>query len=83
MFLSSLLKDLLNLHYKGKCEIKLGNFFSLIFQWLKHDIYQCWWHQGSFEEGSCRFLQKYQNKNMTISTGNHINHEQIHHVRNN
>ena len=31
MFLSSLLKDLLNLHYKWKCEIKLGNFFSLIF----------------------------------------------------
>ena len=45
-------KDHFNLHYKRKCETELRNFFSLIFQWLKHDICQCWWHQRSLESGS-------------------------------
>ena len=59
MFLLIILKDLLNLHYKKKCEAELRNFFSLNFQWLQHDIGQFWWHQRSLEtESGTSILQK-------------------------
>ena len=36
MSLLTILKDLLNVHYKGKCETELRTVsFSLIFQWLR------------------------------------------------
>ena len=49
MFLLTILKPLLNLHYKKKCEADLRNFFSLNFQRLQHNICQFRWHQRSLE----------------------------------
>ena len=48
----------LNLHYQGKCETELRNFFSLIFQWLQHVICLFWSHQRSLEAGSGTLVLK-------------------------
>ena len=47
MFLLKILKNLLNVHYKGEINGKLssGKLFLSDFQWLQHDICQCWWLQ--------------------------------------
>ena len=42
LFLLNILKDLFNLHCKKKNESDLRYFFPLIFQWLQHNICQCW-----------------------------------------
>ena len=68
-------------------KLNSGTFFSLIFQWLLHDIWQCWWHQRSLEAGSGTWvLQKKKNKDISILTETQITHDQIHqqiHIRNN
>ena len=59
----------------------------MIFQWLQHDIWQCWWHHQSLEAGSGTWvLQKNKNKGISILTEIYIKHDQVHHqihVRNN
>ena len=42
LFLLNILKDLFNLNSKKKNESDLRHFFPLIFQWLQHNICQCW-----------------------------------------
>ena len=51
-----------------------------------HDIWQCWWHQRSLEAGSGTWVLQKKNKDISILTETHINHDQIHHqihIRNN
>ena len=63
LFLLNILKWPTNLHCKGRCEIRLRNFFPLIFQGLQHDTCQCCSHQRSLEAGSVTWiLQKQKQK---------------------
>ena len=84
MFLLQILKDLLDLHYKGKSETELRNFlFALLFfQGLQHDICQCWWHHSLKHNLAIEFFRN-KNKEISILTESHINRDQIHHMINN
>ena len=64
-------------------ETELKNFFVLIFHGLKHGIWPCWCHQRSPEAGSATWILPKPNKVISILTETHINHDQIHHTRNN
>ena len=79
MFLLTILKDLLNLDYKKKCESKLRNVFSLN---LQHDICQFWWHQNSLKQNLLLQFCRSRNKDVNVLTETHINLDQIHHMRN-
>ena len=83
LFLSLKLASYNHFNYKAKRETELKNFFSLIFQRLKHDIWPCWCHQRSSEAGSGTWILSKPNKVISILTETHINHDQIHHARNN
>ena len=82
-FLKPFYKASSHFHYKAKRETELKNFFALIFRGLKHDIWPCWCHQRSLEaRPGTSILPKPKNV-MSILTETHINHDQIHHTRNN
>ena len=66
----------------AKRETELKNFFSLTLQRLKHDIRPCWCHQRSPEAGSGTWILT-RPKVISILTETHINHDQMHHTRNN
>ena len=68
---------------KAKRETELKNFFALIFCGLKHDIWPCWGHRRSPEAESGTWILPKPNKVISILTETHINHDQIHHTRNN
>ena len=55
----------------------------LIFHGLKHDTWPCLCHQRSPEVGSGTWILPKPNKVISILTETHINHDQIHHTRNN
>ena len=55
----------------------------LIFDGSKHNIWHCWYHQRSPEIGSGTWILPKPNKVISILTETHINHDQIHHTRNN
>ena len=44
---------------------------------------RCWWHQRYLEAGSGTWVLQKNNKHISISTETHINHDQIHHIKNN
>ena len=59
-------------------------FLSLIFQSLQHYIWPYWWHQRSLEtESGAWVLQKPKQSYKYFLTKTHINHDLIHHKRNN
>ena len=64
-------------------ETELKNFFVLIFHGLKHGIWPCWCHQRSPEAGSGTWILPKPKRVISILTETHINHDQIHHTRNN
>ena len=64
----------------AKHETELKAFFTLIFHGLKHDIWPGWCHQRSPEAGSGIWILRKPNKVISILTGAHINHDQIHHT---
>ena len=81
MFLLAFGKAKNHSNYKQKRETE---FFSLIFQWLQHDIYD---YIGSIrdplkQELALKFCRN-QNKVVSILTESHINHDQIHRIGNN
>ena len=55
----------------------------MIFQWLEHDIWPCWCHQTSLEPGPGTWILQKPKKDISILIETHINHDQIHHARNN
>ena len=59
------------------------NFFSLIFQGLKHEIWPCWCHQRNPKAGCGTWILPKWKKWISILTETYINHDQIHHTRNN
>ena len=50
---------------------------------LKHDIWPCWCHQRSPEAGSGTWILSKPKKAISILTGTHSSHDQVHHLRNN
>ena len=55
----------------------------MIFQRLQNDIWPSWCHQRSFEAGSGTWTLQKPKKIISILTKTHMNHDQIHHTRNN
>ena len=83
MCLLNILKDLLDVHYKGKCETELRNFFSVIFQLLQHGIWLFGGIKDPLKQDLALEFCRNQNKDIGILTEFHINHCQAHHIRNN
>ena len=84
MFLLTILKDVLNLHYKKRCEAGLRTFSPLNLQWLQHDIYI---NFGGIRDLlkqnlALQFCRK-RNKDFSILTETNINLDQVHYIRNN
>ena len=78
LFLSIILKDLLNFHYKKKCEAELKN--SLNFQWLNANFGNI---RDPLKQNLALQFCRDQNKCVSILTETHINLDQIHHINNN
>ena len=55
----------------------------MTFQGSKHDIWPYWFHQRSLEAVSCTWILPKPKKPISILTETCINHDQIHHIRNN
>ena len=83
MFLLNVFKDLLYLHYKVKCETELRSFFSLIFQWLQRYVHNVGDFKDPLKQDLALEFCRNQNKNFSILTETFINHDQIHHIKNN
>ena len=83
MFLITILKDLKPFYLLGKTWNWIKELFFSDFQGLQHDIWSCWCHQRSLEAGSGTWIFKKPKKVIGILTGTHINHDKIHHTRNN
>ena len=83
MFLLNISSDFLNLHYKGKCETKLWNFF---FSDCFNGYSMIYANAGDFKDPLKQDLAlefyRNQNKDFSILTETHINHDQIHHIKN-
>ena len=82
MFLLNILKDPFNHYYKGKCEIKVRNFFFL---WFFSSYSMIYTNVGVDRDPLKKDLAlefcRNQNKDIRILTGIHINHDQIHHIK--
>ena len=63
-------------------ETELGNFFSLNFQWLQHDICQLWGHRDLLKQNLALPFSRIRNKDVSFLTELQINLDQIHHIRN-
>ena len=83
MFLLNVFKDLLYLHYKVKCETELRSFFSLIFQWFQRYVHNVGDFKDPLKQDLALEFCRNQNKNFSILTETFINHDQIHHIKNN
>ena len=68
---------------KGERETELRNsFFPFKFQWLQHDICQCWLHQGSLEARSSTLILQKRKQGQQFLTETHINNDKIHQIIN-
>ena len=83
LFLKTILQGLKSFELQGKTWNWIKELLALIFRGLKHDISPCWCHQRSPEAGSGTWILPKPNKVISILTETHINHDQIHHTRNN
>ena len=81
--LLTILKDQKPFNYNVKRETVLKNFFLTDFQWLQYDIWPCWCHRDPLKQDLALEFCKNQNKIISILTETHINHDRIHHIRNN
>ena len=83
MFLLNILKDLLNLHFKGKCETELRNFFSLIFNGSSMIYAIVGDSKNPLKQNLAFKFYIKQKKGISVLTEIHINHDQMHNTRNN
>ena len=82
MFLLTILKELLTLYYKKKCEAELRNLFLSEFSMAKTYMSIGGIRDPLKQDLALQFCRK-QNKGVIISTETHINLDQICHIRNN
>ena len=80
MFLINILKDLIHLYYIEKCETELRNLFFFDFSMV---TVWCWWLQRSLKAWSGTWTLQKPNQGLQYLTETRINHDEIHHIRNN
>ena len=73
---------LLNMNYRF-LETELSKFFSLIFRWLQNDIYIYIYFKDPLKRDMALEFCRNKKRDFSILTGQHINHTQIRHIRNN
>ena len=83
MFLLIILKDPINLHYKGKCETELETFFLWFFNAYSIIYAIVGGIRELLKQDPALEFCRNQNKDISILTETHISRNQIRHIRNN